>query len=259
MRIITPRNKTVTEYQGLRLYHFGQSNCSVRVRMTLEEKGLQWTSHHLNLHKGENITPEYFGIHPKGLVPALVHDGVVHIESTDIIGYLDAAFPEPPLRPSGDSDEAEAVTRWMRIAADNHIHVKTYMFAYRLGRRMAKSQADLATYRERRKTRNCFSFTRRTPHPKDFPARGYHDPPGYWRAASPRSIKRWTIASGSPAIPFRWPISPGFRYTSPWTRPGSRSRATPTWRVGWMRRSPAPASGGPYSTGRARRDRLDHP
>lgn len=158
MGIITPRNKTVTEYQGLHLYHFGQSNCSVRVRMTLEEKGLQWTSHHLNLHKGENITPEYFGIHPKGLVPALVHDGVVHIESTDIIGYLDAAFPEPPLRPSGDSDEAEAVTRWMRIAADNHIHFKTYVFAYRLGRRMAKSQAELAAYRELQENKELLQF-----------------------------------------------------------------------------------------------------
>lgn len=147
MGIITPRNKAVTEYRGLHLYHFSQSNCSMRVRMTLEEKGLEWTSHHVHLHKGENVTPEYFGIHPKGLVPALVHDGVLIIESTDIIDYLDRQFPDPPLRPPGETGRADAVERWMRVAADNHIHVKTYMFAHSLGDIMAKTEADLAVYR----------------------------------------------------------------------------------------------------------------
>ena len=83
--IVTPTNKGVTELAGLHLYHADMSNCSMRVRMTLEEKNLPWTSHHLDLRKKEAVTPEYFGIHPKGLVPTLVHDGVVHIESNEII------------------------------------------------------------------------------------------------------------------------------------------------------------------------------
>ncbi len=147
MGIITPKNKDVTEFRGLHLYHFSQSNCSMRVRMTLEEKGLAWTSHHLNLHEAENVTPEYFAIHPRGLVPTLVHDGVVIIESTDIIEYLDETFPEPRLKPTRDAARIETVARWMRTAADNHIHVKTYMFAHRLGQRMAKSEAELAIYK----------------------------------------------------------------------------------------------------------------
>ena len=83
--IVTPTNQSVTELEGLHLYHADMSNCSMRVRMTLTEKGLQWTSHHLDLRKKQAVTPEYFGIHPKGLVPTLVHDGVVHIESNEII------------------------------------------------------------------------------------------------------------------------------------------------------------------------------
>ena len=158
MGIITPDNKTVTEHRGLHLYHFRESNCSMRVRMTLEEKGLAWTSHHVDLHKAENVTPEYFGIHPKGLVPALVHDGVVMIESTDIIDYLDETFPEPPLRPRGAAGEAGAVARWMRVAADNHIHVKTYMFAHRLGDIMSKSDAELAAYRELQDNEELLQF-----------------------------------------------------------------------------------------------------
>jgi hypothetical protein len=95
--IVTPTNNSVTELTGLHLYHADMSNCSMRVRMVLKEKNLPWTSHHLDLRKKEAVTPEYFGIHPQGLVPTLVHDGVVHIESNDIIEYLDATFPDPPL------------------------------------------------------------------------------------------------------------------------------------------------------------------
>jgi len=145
--IVTPTNKEVTELEGLHLYHGGMSNCSMRVRMTLEEKGLPWTSHHLDLRKADNITPEYFGIHPKGLVPVLVHDGVVIIESTDIIDYLDETFPDTPLRPDNRADEEEML-EWLRLAADNHLHVKTYMFSQQIGKNMAKTDSELAVYRQ---------------------------------------------------------------------------------------------------------------
>lgn len=146
MGIVTPTNKEISTLTGLHLYHGGMSNCSMRVRMTLEEKDLPWTSHHLDLRKAENTTPEYFGIHPKGLVPTLVHDGVVIIESTDIIDYLDETFPAPPLRPA-DAAEQQTMLEWMRLAAANHIHVKVYMFANQIGRKLAKTENELAAYR----------------------------------------------------------------------------------------------------------------
>lgn len=34
----------------------------MRPRIVLEEKGVPWVSHHLDLTKGETHTPEYFGI-----------------------------------------------------------------------------------------------------------------------------------------------------------------------------------------------------
>ena len=54
MVIITPKNKSVEAYEGLHLFHGNISNCSMRVRMTLIEKGLSWTSHHIDLKKKEN-------------------------------------------------------------------------------------------------------------------------------------------------------------------------------------------------------------
>jgi glutathione S-transferase len=88
MPVVTPSNEEVLGYRGLHLFHSGVSNCSMRVRMVLEEKSLDWESHHLNILQKEHITPEYFGINPNGLVPTLVHDGVVIIESDDIIDYI---------------------------------------------------------------------------------------------------------------------------------------------------------------------------
>ena len=91
MGIIKPTNESVKSMQGLHLFHSGVSNCSMRVRLALEEKGLPWQSHHLNLMQKEHITEDYFGINPNGLVPSLVHDGVVIIESdrADCLGELE--------------------------------------------------------------------------------------------------------------------------------------------------------------------------
>jgi glutathione S-transferase len=106
-------NAEVKGFRGLHLYHFAFSNCSQRVRIALEEKGLAWTSHHLNLAANEHATPEYRTINPKGVVPTLVHDGRVYVESNDIIAYLDEAFPEPPLVPA-DPAERAALERRLR-------------------------------------------------------------------------------------------------------------------------------------------------
>lgn len=42
----------------------------------------------------------YRGVNPRGLVPALEHDGIVHTESLDICRFVDAAFEGPPLVPA---------------------------------------------------------------------------------------------------------------------------------------------------------------
>ena len=117
----------------------------MRVRIALEEKKLPWTSHHLDLRHAENVTKDYFSIHPKGLVPTLIHDGVIHIESTDILNYLDKTFPTPCLQPTNDADKKN-MFNWMGLAADNHIHVKAYMFAHQIGASMSKTDKELSAY-----------------------------------------------------------------------------------------------------------------
>lgn len=103
--------------QGLHLFHFALSNCSQRVRLALEEKGLAWTSHHVNLVANEHVTSDYQRINPHGVVPTLVHDGRVVIESNDILLYLDVHFPEPPLQPR-EEDELRRMNHWIRHSGD---------------------------------------------------------------------------------------------------------------------------------------------
>jgi glutathione S-transferase len=116
MALYDSPNPEVKAFRGLHLYHFALSNCSQRVRIALEEKGLPWTSHPLDLAANEHATPAYRTINPNGVVPTLVHDGRVYIESNDIIAYLDETFPEPPLLPS-DAGARARVDEHLRAAA----------------------------------------------------------------------------------------------------------------------------------------------
>ncbi|MDE0111175.1 MAG: glutathione S-transferase family protein [Albidovulum sp.] len=146
MAVIVPTNKSVEKLEGIHLYHGHISNCSMRVRMTLVEKGLPWTSHHLDLKKKENISDEYFGINPNGLVPTLIDDGVVHIESNDIIAYLDEAYPDPPLRAVGSEEE---MLEWLRLAASIHVPaVKPYVYATMIQKKVKKTAEEQKKYDE---------------------------------------------------------------------------------------------------------------
>ena len=102
----------------LTLYHGATSTCSKRVRITLAEKDLEWESVHINLAARENLDPEYLKLNPNGVVPTLVHDGRVLIESIFIIEYLDEVFPAVPLRPADPYERAR-----MRIWMDRIEHV----------------------------------------------------------------------------------------------------------------------------------------
>lgn len=155
MVVIVPTNNSVESLKGLHLYHGNISNCSMRVRMTLIEKVLPWTSHHLDLKKKENISDEYFGINPNGLVPTLVDNGVVHIESNDIIDYLDETYPEPSLRASYN----EGMMEWLRLAASIHVPaVKPYVYATKIQKKVKKTAKEQKKYDELQKNEELKSF-----------------------------------------------------------------------------------------------------
>jgi glutathione S-transferase len=84
----------------LMLYSYFNSICTQKVFITLAEKGIGYETQNVDLFKNEQFKPDYLKINPKGVVPALDHDGRIIIESTLICEYLDDSFPAPRLMPT---------------------------------------------------------------------------------------------------------------------------------------------------------------
>jgi glutathione S-transferase len=89
----------VSEEDMLELYHNINSVCAQKVRIALKEKGQEAKEHLLTL-QGDQNDPAYLKLNPNGVVPTLVHDGNVIVESSLILYYIDEAFPDPPLMPN---------------------------------------------------------------------------------------------------------------------------------------------------------------
>jgi glutathione S-transferase len=99
----------------LELYHYDRSTAAQKVRILLAEKGLDWTSHIINTSaaKREHLTEEYLKVNPRGLVPTLVHDGEIVMESQIILEYIEDVFPEPSYRPENPILRAR-MRQWTR-------------------------------------------------------------------------------------------------------------------------------------------------
>ena len=113
----------------LYLYHGTTSVCAIKARLILAEKNLAWDGEVLDLHRGDQHRPDYRKLNPNAVVPTLVHDGKVVIESTLIIEYLDEAFPDVALMPSEPYRRAQA-RLWMKKIDDTlHAACSTVTFA----------------------------------------------------------------------------------------------------------------------------------
>ena len=77
--------------------------CS-RVTMTaLEEAGLSFEDHCVNMQTSQQKSPEYLAMNPKGKVPTVIVDDTVMTENAAIIAFLDAQYPQARLLPkTGD-------------------------------------------------------------------------------------------------------------------------------------------------------------
>ncbi|MDP6925707.1 MAG: glutathione S-transferase family protein [Rhodospirillales bacterium] len=83
----------------IELYHFWDSPCCFKVRTVLAEKNLDWQEHLIASVQFDHFQPEYQAINPHSIVPSLIHDGHVLMQSGIIAEYLDETFPENPLTP----------------------------------------------------------------------------------------------------------------------------------------------------------------
>jgi glutathione S-transferase len=116
----------------LELYNNINSVCAQKVRIALAEKGRDVVEHLLTL-QGDQNDPAYLKLNPNGVVPTLVHDGLVVTESSLILYYIDDAFPEPPLMPK--TPAARHRVRLYNKLIDEYVHnsctIMTFATAFR--------------------------------------------------------------------------------------------------------------------------------
>lgn len=98
----------------MELFTYFRSTSSYRVRIALALKGLDYQALPVNLLKGEQRGAGYLALNPQGRVPALRTDeGALLVQSPAIIEYLEEAYPQVPLLPTG----AEARAKVRGVAA----------------------------------------------------------------------------------------------------------------------------------------------
>ena len=85
---------------------------SQRAKWVLEELGVPFTSHPINMPVGEQNSDTYRAIHPLGVVPALKADGYTMFESVAIVLQLIDEHPESKLAPAIGSPERAHYYQW---------------------------------------------------------------------------------------------------------------------------------------------------
>ena len=115
------------------LFHNSMSSCSQKVCLVLAEKDLAFESREVDLIGGAQHAPDYVELNPNHVVPTLVHDGHVLIESSLIDEYLEDAFPEVPLAPR-DPVARHAMRLWVK-QIDEKVHPAAGVITYAIGAR----------------------------------------------------------------------------------------------------------------------------
>ena len=93
-------------------FHAPQSR-SGGTRALLEELGVPYDLHALNLKAGEQRAPAYLAINPMGKVPAIRHGDALVTEQAAIFLYLADLYPQAKLAPAIGDPLRGPYLRWM--------------------------------------------------------------------------------------------------------------------------------------------------
>ncbi len=103
------------------LYNYFRSSTSVRVRVALNLKGVDYDYRPVHLVDAEQHSEAFRALNPEGLVPALVTtSGTVLTQSMAIIEYLDEQHPEPALLPGDAEGRARVRALAQIVGCDIH-------------------------------------------------------------------------------------------------------------------------------------------
>jgi glutathione S-transferase len=117
---------------SLKLY-FSPGACSFVPHALLELAGATFEPQIVKLASGEQKTPEYLALNPRGQVPVLVADGVVLTQVVAIVNYINEMYPTANFLPKDPMAKAQVLSTlaWMNNTAHpTFTHVfRPYYFA----------------------------------------------------------------------------------------------------------------------------------
>lgn len=124
----------------MQLYHHAFSINSQKVRLALEEKGMDYISHSLNPIKGKDLNSELLNVNPDGNMPVFKNGNLVLTDPLSIVKFIDSM--NEPL--GGFDVNKEIVQDWMqrieewhpKIFTLSHIPVKLRAYFGRFKRRV---------------------------------------------------------------------------------------------------------------------------
>ena len=132
------KTKEILDWKGVHLLNYQFSACSMKTRIYLNLKKIPFTSHQINLSAGENFSEWFQGINPRSLVPVLIHDGEVHIESNDILEYLEGCYKESPLIPE---NMEEKIKELLKFEDNLHVDIRNITFKFLIPRFLNKGKS----------------------------------------------------------------------------------------------------------------------
>lgn len=142
----------------LELYNFSQSTCSLKVRLCLEEKGLEWVDRRLISKNHDHLSDWYLRLNPNGVVPTLIHDGRPVFESSVIVQYVDQIHPQTPLVPADAYGQAQmrAWLAFVDMVTTPAVRYPSFQFGGLLIKFQSLSDEEFAAKTEQRPLKAAF-------------------------------------------------------------------------------------------------------
>lgn len=97
-------------------FYFAAGTCALASHIALEVAGADYDAVKLDFRAGEQTTPEFLAINPKGRVPALVTARGVITETPGLLLYIAQMYPQAGLAPLDDPfalAQLQAVTSYL--------------------------------------------------------------------------------------------------------------------------------------------------
>ena len=104
----------------IKLYHAEPVANSLKALISFKEKGLEFESIYVDLHKFQQHEPWFVAINPEGQVPVVDHDGNIITHTTVIGEYLEDVFADAPALRPADAPGKARMRYWNKFC-DEHV------------------------------------------------------------------------------------------------------------------------------------------